>query len=81
MARADTLSHHKLGRAKRKAPKSLRSILSQHSPATEKARALYSTLVEERDTVGYFLADQVIRQFPRKTRMPEIDFISIGSPA
>ena len=62
MARVDTLSHQRIGAAQRKTPKYLRSILIQQSSAATEAKALYSTSVEERDTVGYFLADHVIRE-------------------
>ena len=68
MARADTLSHHKIGGAERKTPKSLRSILIQQSSVAEEARALYSALVDEQETVGCFLVDQVIGELPRNPK-------------
>ena len=44
------------------------------------ARARYSDSVEEQETVGCFLADQVIGLEPRYTRRPEVDLRSFGSP-
>ena len=61
--------------------KILSNILIQQSSAAEEAKILYSTLVEDLETVGCFLADQVIGELPRNTKTPEIDFLSIGSQA
>ena len=55
IARAKTLSHHKIGGWER----------IQHNSAEAMARALYSDSVEERETVGCFLANQVIVLEPR----------------
>jgi len=80
MARAETLSDHKIGGAKRKTPKSLSSILIQQSLAAKDARARNSASVEERETVGCYFANQVIGELPRNTKIPKIDFLAIGSP-
>ena len=79
MERVETLSHHKIGGAKRKTPKSWSSILIQQSSAAEDARAWYSASVEERETVGYCFVYQVIGELPRNTKILETDFLSIGS--
>ena len=62
-------------------PKSRRSILIQNNLAAVEANALYSTSVEDLETVDYFLADQVIGELPKKTTMPKIDLQSTGSLA
>ena len=80
MARANTLSHHRIGAAQRKTPKSLRSIRIQQSSAATETKALYLASAEERETMGYFLADHVIGELPRNTKIPEMDFLSKGSP-
>ena len=80
MARANTLSHHRIGAARRKTPKSLRSIRIQQSSAAAETKALYLASAEERETMGYFLADHVIGELPRNTKIPEMDFLSKGSP-
>ena len=64
MERVETLSHHKIGGAKRKTPKSWSSILIQQSSAAEDARAWYSASVEEQETVGYCSVYQVIGELP-----------------
>ena len=62
-------------------PTSLSKVRSQHTSAEAVARARYSDLVEERETVGCFLAEQVIGLEPRYTSRPEVDRRSSGSPA
>ena len=45
------------------------------------ANDMYSALVEDQDIVGFFFADHVIGEPPRKTIIPVIDLLSIGSLA
>ena len=73
-ANAETLSHKSIGGINKKTPKSLRIILIQHNSAAMVAKALYSASVEDRATVSYFLADQVIGELPKNTTIPVIDF-------
>ena len=65
----------------RSTPKSLRSIRIQQSSAAIETKALYLASTEEREIVGYFLADHVMGELPRNTNIPEMDFLSKGSPA
>lgn len=45
--------------------KSRKSVRIQHNPGAEEAKALYSASVEDLETAGCFLADQVIGQLPK----------------
>ena len=45
------------------------------------ARARYSASVDERATVGCFLACQEMRLGPRKMQNPVVDHLSVESPA
>ena len=54
---------------------------SQANFAAVEAKAQYSTSVEEWETVDYFLEDQEIGLELRKTNIPVVDFLSVGSPA
>ena len=81
IARAETLSHHKIGASTRKTPSSLSKVWSQHNSAEAKARARYSDTILERETVSCFLADHVIGLEPRYTSKPEVDLLSSRSPA
>ena len=65
MAKAEMLSHHRIGAAEMKTPRFLRSVWSQQSSAEAKAKALYYDLVEDLDTVSYFFADHVMGFGPR----------------
>ena len=61
-------------------------ILEKHTDPTKfsspvETKALYLASTEERETVGYFLADHVMGELPRNTNIPEMDFLSKGSPA
>jgi hypothetical protein len=45
------------------------------------ARLRYSASVDDRETVGCFLADQEIKLGPRKIAKPVVDHRSSGQPA
>jgi hypothetical protein len=60
IAKAETLSHHKIGGSEMKMPRSWGKTRSQHTLTEAKARARYSASVDEQDTVSCFFADQVM---------------------
>ena len=62
-------------------PKSRGSIQIQHNSIAVEAKAIYSTSVEDLETVACFLADQVMGQLPKKTTIPVMEFQSTGSLA
>ena len=65
IANAETLSHQRIGVSEMKMPRSLRRVQIQHSSAEAKAKAQYSDSVEDLETVGFFLADQVMALDPK----------------
>ena len=54
----------------------MNKVRSQDSSAAVEAKAQYSALVEEWETVDYFLEDHKTGLEPRKTNNPVVDFLS-----
>ena len=77
---AELLSHHRMGMCGRNSLSSLNKVHSQASSTAVEAKARYSASVEEQETVDCFLEDQEIGFEPRKTSIPVVDFLSMGSP-
>ena len=59
----------------------MKKICNQESSTAVIAKALYSASVEERGTVGCFLANQEIGFETRKTNNHMVQCMSVGSPA
>ena len=69
-----------MGMCGRNSLSSLNKVHSQASSTAVEAKARYSASVEELETVDCFLEDQEIGFEPRKTSIPVVDFLSMGSP-
>jgi len=78
---APTLSHHNVGGCFRKTPSSCRRDCNQISLAAVLAIERYSTLVDERETIGCLRELHEIKLEPRKTRSPPVERRSSGHPA
>ena len=78
---ADRLSQKRTGTPGSEMCRNVNNCFIQSNSVEVNDKARYSALVDDRETVCYFLEDHEIGLLPKKTTKPVVDHLSLGSPA